>query len=237
MSYEYFDCQVTDIIDATERTKRFFFRFPPEIDFTFRAGQFVMLDLPINTKITNRAYSIASSPDGNNSFELVISRKPEGLGTKYLFEEVKKASILKVTKALGKFGLPDPIEHDLCFVCTGTGVAPLRSMLFNIYEKNIPHKNIYLIFGNRWEADILYKDEFEELEKKHSDFKFIPVLSRESQWEGKKGYVHDIYEEIFSDKRLAYFYVCGWEEMTKEARKRIAEMGYDKRFIRFEVYD
>jgi NAD(P)H-flavin reductase len=196
-----------------------------------------MLDLPIKSKVTNRAYSIASAPDGDNSFELVISKKPAGLGTNYLFHDVKPGAIVQATKALGKFGLPDPIEHDLCFVCTGTGVAPLRSMLFHIYQKNIPHKNIYLVFGNRWQADILYREEFEELQKKHSDFKFTPVLSRETEWIGRKGYVHEVYEELFSDKRPAYFYVCGWEEMTKEARRRIAEMGYEKKFIRFEVYD
>jgi NAD(P)H-flavin reductase len=237
VAYQYFNCKVTDVIDATERTKRFFFRFPPEVDFFFRPGQFIVMDLPIKSKVTNRAYSIASAPDDHNSFELVISKKPAGLGTNYLFHEVKKDSVLQVTKALGKFGLPEPIEHDICFVCTGTGIAPFRSMLFHIYEKKIPHKNIYLVFGNRWKADILYREELEQLEKENSDFKFIPVLSRETQWEGRKGYVHDVYEELFADKRPAYFYVCGWEEMTKEARKRIAEMGYDKKFIRFEVYD
>jgi NAD(P)H-flavin reductase len=235
--YQYFDCKVTDIVDATEKTRRFFFRFPDEIDFTFRAGQFVMLDLPIRSKIRNRAYSIASSPDGNNSFELIISRKPEGLGTKYLFNEVKAGDVLQVTKALGKFGLPESIEYDLCFVCTGTGIAPLRSMLLHIYEKQIPHKNIYLVFGNRWKGDILYREELEALEKSHSDFTFIPVLSRETEWDGRKGYVHSVYEELFADRRPASFYVCGWEEMVKEARRRIAEMGYEKKFIRFEVFD
>jgi ferredoxin-NADP reductase len=236
VAYQYFECHVTDVIEATERTKRFLFQFPDEIDFTFRPGQFVMLDLPIASKVTNRAYSIASAPDGNN-FELVISKKPAGLGTNYLFHNVKKGSILKVTKALGKFSLPAPIERDICFICTGTGVAPFRSMLHHIYEKDIPHRKIYLVFGNRWAADILYRNEFEEVEKKHPDFKFIPVLSRETEWTGRKGYVHQVYEELFADKRPAWFYVCGWEEMTKDARIRIAEMGYDKKFIRFEVYD
>jgi len=196
-----------------------------------------MLDLPIQSKITNRAYSIASAPGDNNGFELVISKKPAGLGTNYLFHEVKNGSVLQVTKALGKFGLPDPIEHDLCFICTGTGIAPFRSILHHIYEKHIPHKNIYLVFGNRWKADILYREEFENLAKEHPDFTFIPVLSRETEWNGRKGYVHSVYEELFADKHPAYFYICGWEEMTKEARTRIAGMGYDKKFIRFEVYD
>jgi len=77
-----------------------------------------------------------------------------------------------------------------------------------------------------------------ELQEQHPEFKFIPVLSREkSGWEGRTGYVHPVYEELFSDKRPAYFYVCGWPAMIKEARQRIEAMGYDKKRIKFELYD
>jgi len=95
-----------------------------------------------------------------------------------------------------------------------------------------------MVFGNRWEKDILYRKEMEELEIKHPQFKFLPVLSRSNEgWTGKTGYVHAIYEEIFSDKRPALFYICGWADMLKEARTRLSEMGYDKKAIKFESYD
>ena len=90
MAYQYFPCPVTRIIDATAHVKRFFIRKPEGIPFQFRAGQFVMLDLPINSKVTNRSYSIASPPDDSNEFELVISENPVGLGTQYLFKDVKE---------------------------------------------------------------------------------------------------------------------------------------------------
>jgi CDP-4-dehydro-6-deoxyglucose reductase len=102
----------------------------------------------------------------------------------------------------------------------------------------LPHKNIYLVFGNRLEKDILYRQEFEDLERDLPDFKFIPVLSRENPgWNGHKGYVHAVYEDLFSDKRPARFYICGWSEMLKETRQRLEAMGYDKNSIFFEVYD
>jgi ferredoxin-NADP reductase len=49
--------------------------------------------------------------------------------------------------------------------------------------------------------------------------------------------VHEVYEEIFADKRPATFYICGWSEMLKEARTRLENMGYDKKAVRFESYD
>jgi ferredoxin-NADP reductase len=155
-----------------------------------------------------------------------------------MFENFKVGTAVKVSKVLGKFLLPDPIDTDICFICTGTGIAPLRAQLVDVLNKKIPHKNLYMVFGNRWEKDILYRKEMENLEMQYPEFKFIPVLSRDNTgWTGKKGYVHQIYEEIFSDKRPAKFFICGWADMLKEARQRLEAMGYDKKAIKFESYD
>jgi ferredoxin-NADP reductase len=238
MPYQYFDTEVTDVIQETDVIRRYFIRAPKEIPFGFKAGQFIMLDLPIESKVTNRSYSIASPPHEDGIFELLISLKPDGLGTPYLFEKIKAGSHVKVSKPIGKFVLPDNLEQDVCFICTGTGVAPLRSMAHDVLHNGKPRRNLYLVFGNRKESDITYRKEFEELEQKHPEFKFIPTLSRADEtWNGKKGYVHSVYEELFSDKRPALFYLCGWSNMLHEAKDRLLALGYDKKAIRFEEYD
>lgn len=238
MSYSYHESSIIKVIDETDMVKRFFFKVPDEIPFSFQAGQFIMLNLPLDSKYTNRSYSIASPPSKDNTFELVIILNPKGLGTPYLWENIGLGSKVPVSKPLGKFVLKTPVEEDLCFIGTGTGIAPLRSMILHILNNNIPHKNLHLIFGNRWKKDILYYEEFLELEKKHPSFKFHPVLSREGEdWKGKKGYVHPVYEELFADKRPATFYLCGWRDMLYEARQRLENMGYDKKRIKFESYD
>ena len=238
MSYKYFPCTVIDIITVTDLVKRFIFKAADDQSFDFKAGQFVMLNLPIPSKYTNRSYSIASPPYGNNTFELVIVLNPQGLGTPYLWKNIKVGSTVDVSKPLGKFVLQQPIEDDLCFIGTGTGIAPLRSMIHYIYMHKIPAKNIYLVFGNRWEKDILYNDEFKKLESDNHNLQFIPVLSRDNPgWNGRKGYVHQVYEELFSDKRPATFYLCGWKDMLRDARIKIEAMGYPKSKIKFESYD
>jgi ferredoxin-NADP reductase len=238
MAYKYTPCQITDVLDETDIVKRFFFKVPDEMPFDFKPGQFIMLNLPIDSKFTNRSYSIASPPYGDHTFELAIVLNPKGLGTPFLWEKVAKGTIIDVSKPIGKFVLEQPIVEDLCFVGTGTGIAPLRSMLLHIFNNNIPYKNLYLIFGNRWEKDILYNKEFEELAAKHPDFHYIPVLSRDNPgWTGRKGYVHQVYQEIFSDKRPATFYMCGWRDMLHDARKNLEALGYDRKKIRFESYD
>lgn len=238
MSYKYNLCKITAVKTESDLVKRFFFKVPDEIPFNFNPGQFIMLNLPIAAKFTNRSYSIASPPYGDNTFELAIVLNPKGAGTPYLWEHIDEGSVVQVSKPLGKFSLEIPITVDLCFIGTGTGIAPLRSMILHIMQNKIPFKNIYLVFGNRWEKDILYRREFEELAAENKNFHFIPVLSRNNPgWTGRTGYVHDIYHEIFSDKRPATFYLCGWRDMLRDARKNLEEMGYDKKKIKFESYD
>lgn len=238
MAYQFNEATIVDIKDETEKVKRYFIKVPDEIPFSFKAGQFIMLDLPIDSKYTNRSYSIASAPSNDNIFELCIVLNEKGLGTPYMWENFKVGTKVNISKVLGKFQLPETIDRDICFIGTGTGIAPLRSQIIDILNKGIPHKSLHLVFGNRWEKDILYRKEMEELMEKHPSFHFHPVLSRDNEgWTGRKGYVHSIYEEIFKDRQPAYFYICGWADMLKEARHRLEVMGYDRKAIRFESYD
>ncbi len=108
-------------------------------------------------------------------------------------------------------------------------------MVNYIHLHNIPHKEIYLIFGCRTKDALLYYNEMKELETKMPGFHYIPTLSRE-QWEGKSGYVHALYEELCSNKPPVNFYLCGWKGMIDEAKQRILDMGYDKKNIHQEIY-
>src|SRR5436190_16320332 len=108
MHYQFYDCTVINIIDESDVVKRYFIKVPDEIPFSFKAGQFVMLDLPIESKVTTRSYSIASPPTDDRIFELAIVLNPVGIGTPYIFKNVTVGSTVKVSQVLGKFLLPEP---------------------------------------------------------------------------------------------------------------------------------
>ena len=228
---------VIKIENETEDTRKFWLQFPDLETFDFIPGQFVTLDLPIHEKSNKRwrSYSIASNPNGTNIIELLIVLDKNGAGTPYLFNEIKVGSQLTARGPQGVFTIKDPIENDIIMICTGTGIAPFRSMVKHLYLHNIYHKNIYLVFGCRTKASLLYYNEMKQLQNEMLNFHFIPTLSRE-QWEGKCGYVHPVYEEICKDKRPANFFLCGWKGMIDEAKNKILEMGYDKKSIHLEIY-
>lgn len=242
MLLEWSEAIVTKIIDETANTKRFFFAVHSVSEFNFKPGQFVTLDLPIHEKRNKRwrSYSIASAPAGDNCFELVIVLLEGGLGTSYLFEKVNVGDTLLFRGPQGVFTLPPAIHSDLYLICTGTGVAPFRSMIHHIQKEAIPHHQIHLIFGCRKYTDCLYGHELKQFENTLSNFHYHPSFSRETNLvEGAHlGYVHPIYKKLLAEAKntSANFYICGWKEMVDETRTTLAALGIPKENIHFELY-
>ncbi len=228
---------VVDILDETPRTKRYFIQLPRSNRFDFKPGQFVTLDLPIHEKKNKRwrSYSIASAPDGSNIIELVIELVSGGLGTTYLWENVHIGDELTLRGPAGVFVLHEPVTHDCFMICTGTGIAPFRSMIQHLAKEAFTTNEIYLIVGARSKEELLYFNEMTDLQTKMPNFHYIPTLSRE-EWKGRTGYVHPIYKEYTKDKPDAEFFLCGWKEMVDEAKQHLLEMGYDKKQIHLELY-
>jgi len=228
---------VIKIENETPDTRRFFIQIPEISTFEFVPGQFITLDLPIHEKSNKRwrSYSIASWPDGSNVIELLIVLNPNGLGTPYLFNEIKVGSELTLRGPQGVFVLNQPMDKDLFLICTGTGIAPFRSMVHHIFHQKIPHQKIHLIYGCRKKNNLMYFEELNALQKEMKDFIYIPTLSRE-EWEGRTGYVHDVYSELITQYVPSNFYLCGWKQMIDDAKNKIIGLGYDKKDIHIELY-
>ena len=152
---------VKRIEQATPNTRRYFIELPETPSFTFKAGQFMTVDLPIHEQRNKRwrSYSIASTPDDTNIIELVIVHVKEGEGgSDYIFKNVTEGSTLTMRGPQGVFVLPE-LDTDLYLICTGTGIAPFRSMLHYINNHQLPHKEIKLIFGTRSSASVNWAPE------------------------------------------------------------------------------
>lgn len=236
----WYDGIVKKIDLLAPNVRRLLIEVPSVEQFDFQAGQFITLDLPIGDKRLQRwrSYSLANAPDGSNQLELCVVRSPSGEGSRYLFEQMEVGSTLRFKGPDGGFILPEKIETDLVFICTGTGVAPFRSMLLDIQNNARSHRNIHLIFGTREEDGVLYRDDFESLTKNLSNFRYDIALSRQPDWEGYQGYVHPIYAaEYHAIRPDVHFYICGWSNMIDEAVENLLiKMGYDRSQIHYELY-
>ena len=236
---DWYKGKVVDIIDETYNIKRFFVELPELERAKFLPGQYVQIDFPIESSKTYRQYSIASPPNGDNTIELLIVLDPEGMATNYLFKEIDHGSELIISRFMGNFVLPEKLENDVCFISTGTGLAPLRSMYLDLLKRGNPGQKVNLVVGTRYKKDLIYMDEIKELEQQYPNFNFYPVLSREDDpsWKGRKGYVHEVYKELYQEGHPAQFFICGWRNMVREARQNLMKMGYHRRDIHFERYN
>ena len=100
------------------------------------------------------------------------------------------------------------------------------------------YKKIHLIFGTRYKEGILYQDEFVKIIAQHPDIQYSIALSREKNWHGHSGYIHDIYlKEYVVAREDVLFYLCGWTNMIDEGVENLIEkLGYQNKQIHYELY-
>ena len=241
MPIHWYEGKVRSIEQLSKTTRQYNVSIEGETDmFDFKPGQFVTMDLPVGEKRTDRwrSYTIASHPDGSNELQFCIVKSGEGPGTKYLFDQLKVGTSIRFKGPDGGFVLPDDLTKELVMLCTGTGVAPFRSMINHIRYKRLPFHRIHLIFGTTTEENILYKQEFDDFVKENSSFRYSVALSRENKSDYYHGYIHNIYLNEYKNVHPnRHFYICGWSKMIDEAvANLLLQLKYDKTQIHYELY-
>lgn len=222
---------IVEILDMTPTVKLFRIELDKEIDF--KAGQFVNLIFEFDGKRVMKPYSVASGPGDKKIIELCIKLVPEGRVTPFLFEQ-EIGFQMRVKGPLGMFTLEHSQREKIVLIGTGTGVSPLRSMVREMIDNNI-EKEITLVFGVRYEKEILFEKEFEALQMTNPNFRFIKLVSRPSeQWEGRTGYVHQNFDIV--DTQNSDFFICGLPEMVNASKEKLINMGVAKENIHLERY-
>lgn len=225
---------ITNIIKETSKISRFFFKTQDSDTIQFEAGQFIMLKHPNwLDSADSRSYSLANENTFTNELEICVVLNEMGVFTPWLFS-LKVGDTIQASEPVGSFIFREE-EHagPEVFICTGTGIAPFRSMITKALKLN---REVHLVFGNRYINDVPYIEYWFELAQKNASFNYYPVFSRE-EFAQNKGYVHPVYEAILQGQSDPRIYVCGWQEMCIEARERLKKMGFNRRQYFFEQYN
>jgi ferredoxin-NADP reductase len=220
--------------ELAPEVRHFAFEVPELEHLHFTPGQFVSFTEILDGLKVTRAYSIASPPDGNR-FELCLNRVEEGRFSPYLFR-MQPGDEIEMKGPLGGFVLRDPAV-DAVFVATGTGVAPIRSILLHELQRGTQRQYTFL-FGVRQEGTLLYGEEFNALAARHPNFHFLPTLTRGSEdWKGLRGRVQQHLASVIGDRRDLHVYICGMKAMVEDVRTQLKEWGFDRKQIIYEKYD
>lgn len=225
---------LVEVREIAPNVRHFVFEVPEVREFYFVPGQFVSLTHNIGGRNITRPYSIASKPD-TNRFDLCLNLVEDGIFSPWLFS-LRPGDEIEMTAPLGYFVLRNP-QRDAVFVATGTGIAPVRSMLAAWLGQD-DARQLTLIFGVRYQYGLLYRNEFEELAARHANFRFWPTLSRpEPSWTGRTGRVQAHLVEAIGEGRDLDVYICGLKAMVDEVRALLKDMGFDRKQIIYEKYD
>lgn len=220
-----FRARVTAVRDLTRDVRQIGLTLVDPPGIRFDAGQFVSfeIDRAGSPFPATRPYSIASSARERTSIELAFNRVPGGPGSSYLFG-LQKGDDTTFKGPVGSFTLRDN-DRDVLFVATGTGIAPIRSMLRTLADAGSTRR-IDLYWGLRTERDVYYEDELAVLRKHLPRFSSTTTLSQPSEsWRGAVGrVVPHVVNGITSVANLDV-YLCGNGSMIRDVRDAIRRMG------------
>ncbi|VVA43241.1 conserved hypothetical protein [Candidatus Roizmanbacteria bacterium] len=213
---------------------------PKEIIFI--PGQYVMLKVPSDKGPVSRLYSIASSNNSKTSFELIIEIVPGGLASNYLFSMSEKTEVVFQGPA-GMFSLRENVKEKV-FLITGTGIAPVRSMLNSI----IKNKKAYLFWGLKSFKDVYLLNELREISMVGVNIKIC--LSREQNLEVVPsadrsffdlGHVDSCFIKQFNNLTVEQinnleFYLCGGRLVVEALRQFLQVKNVLQENIFFEKF-
>jgi CDP-4-dehydro-6-deoxyglucose reductase len=205
--------KISVIEKLTDDVIKVVLRLPPNSNFNFNSGQYVNI---IKGNLT-RSYSIANSSDHKNQLEFFIKNYENGLMSAYFFKEAKINDLLRLEGPIGTFFLRDSSFKNIIFLATGTGIAPIKSILEGLDKSNeqYQNKNFWVIVGAKHQKDLFWNPKFNNLK-----IKYIPVLSRQvNDWNGAKGYVQDIVLKQQIDLENTQVYACGSNDMINSAKE------------------
>lgn len=233
-----FTVTIEKVIDmGVQDTRHFKMVFEPGTVFDFDAGQFINILVPETPerKALKRPYSIASPPIWKGYIDLCWKKVPGGAATGYLWT-IKEGDKIQIQGPLGRFTVRQPMPKGIIYISTGTGIAPFRSMIHTLLDQKADVE-IWNIFGNRFEEDVLYKEEFEALAKKYPNLHNIFTVSRPKTWKGETQYVQHMLKKHVPNAQDKHIYICGLTNMINEVVAAASEMGFTKEQIFFEKYD
>ncbi|MEJ6982385.1 FAD-binding oxidoreductase [Pedobacter sp. P351] len=201
--------------------------------FQFFAGQFVNIGLIIDGELVSRSYSLSSSPNEQHP-SITVKKVPGGVMSSYLLDNAHNILEWDIEGPYGNFILNEPIIQDksFCFLGGGSGITPLFSIMKTLKEE--AHSPLHLIYANRNENDVIFKDAIEKLVNDGKARVFHALTGDvssdaygEELYKGRlnKLIVKKLIKHKFTDPANVIFYICGPEKLMEVYKEAVISLG------------
>jgi NAD(P)H-flavin reductase len=218
-----YKAEITNIVTLSELDKLFHLRItdPQERErFSFKPGQFVMLELPGFGEVP---ISISSSTVWKGHLELCIRRAGHVTGVLHKARRGAKVGIR------GPFGTCFPMAamrgHDVLLIAGGLGLAPLRAPIFYVNDNRGDYRNVHILYGTRTPQDLLFTYQFDQWRTVYDVGLSVIVEKPDPGWNGPVGMITQLLDEIRIDAPRTYAIVCGPPVMFKFVCQKLSQLG------------
>jgi ferredoxin-NADP reductase len=195
--------------------------------FTFEAGQFLTLLLPVDGKELRRSYSLSSAPGEQDALVFTVKRVAGGAGSTWLHRNVKAGATLRVRGPSGSFVYrPREAPGRLVLVGGGSGITPLMSILKTVLAGS-PEVPVFLLYANRSAADVIFREELDRLAAQHPGLTVRHVLEQAGGLPCAVGRVsrEELAAALGPKPGEARVYLCGPEGMMQSAQGELLSLG------------
>lgn len=218
--YMPIEARLEEIVDETPTIKTFVLK--PAEPIEFRAGQFMQLTYP---GVGEAPFTPSSNPLRPERHEITILKT--GKVTNILHEKAHTGEMLGLR---GPFGKGYPIDKfygkEILLVGGGVGLAPLRSLVYALFNELDKFKRVSIKYGAREPAELLFRKEFDQWRaKKNVDFTET-VDAAADGWKGNGGVVTTLLDRLDMDIENAYVVSCGPPIMLKFVTQKCLETGF-----------
>ncbi len=203
---------------------------------TFTAGQYILLNTPITPQ--KRQYSIVSAPRLDHAIELLVELIPDGKASGYL-NSLDPGAEVDFYAPAGEFTIAEPVQQTqdpLVFIGTGSGFAPLRSMILDQLRTRETKRPLMLYWGMRHAEELFWLEDLEELKNNFPNFSYHITLSQApDEWTLCRGRVTDCLS-VHDLASNAHYYICGNPHMIEDVMKIIGSRGVQADHIHHEKF-
>lgn len=218
--YTYTEAEILNIAEETHNIKTLTLK--PRSALGFRAGQFMDVTMP---GIGEAPFTPSSNHNSGATLDFTIMRAGRVTGLIHL------AKAGEVVGVRGPYGLGYPLNDfktkELFIVGGGVGLAPLRALLYALFNEVNDYKKIVLRYGARTPQDIVFKQEIDSWKTRapHIDID-ISVDVGDDTWSGNVGLVTTLLKPGLVDMNNAVAIVCGPPIMMKFVTFKLLDLGF-----------
>ena len=230
---KYFNATVREVVKVTSDAVNIVFDNPGG-DFIYEPGQFITIILTIDGKKVRRAYSLCTTPGVDEFPAVTVKRVEGGLMSNYVNDNVKAGDVIEIMEPMGMFTLPYERESERHIVLLGggSGITPLISIMKGVISRE-PKSLVSLVYANRNEDSIIFKNELEAIANENSDrVKVIHSLDEpKGSWDGHSGLLSNdklkgmLGELPKQDDAQTVYFTCGPEPLMNIVFDTLNEMG------------